>query len=109
MARGKNITQKTVVPPNPRLQATPAAQPKLLKKQWRAVLFRGGRPWPRLREKTPDCGLGIPVKMVITTQKWPSGSPLAKSWHRKVTDAHCSGGRLSRQPLGGIQRMKAEA
>jgi hypothetical protein len=38
--------------PNTRLQPTPAAQPKLLKEQRRAVLLREGSLWPRLKERT---------------------------------------------------------
>ena len=33
----------------------------------------GGRLWPRLRERTPNCNCRFPAKMVITYRKQPSG------------------------------------
>ena len=50
--------------------------------------------------RTLNCDFCFPAKMVTAKRKRPSGPPLAKSSHQKVTDAHRSGSRLSRQPLG---------
>jgi hypothetical protein len=124
-----NLEQKwkKIKQPNPRLQPTPASQPKLLKEQRRAVLLRGGRLWPRLKDRTLNYSFRFPVKMVIRIRNRPSGphsrilrigSPRYATMldpkehgikHASRGRAHrCSslGGRAEPPPLGAFRKVE---
>ena len=43
---------------------------------------RGGVLWPRLSDKTINCGLYFPARMVIEAREWPSATGLARRLSR---------------------------